>query len=343
MVAGGRAAITGPDWVEIFEVGATPQLLPVFTNLSCVIDSTDLFVRPGSYIAQSSGAKRIGQAAQTVNRSVTKGVVQAILSDAVSRTPLVTASSRTAVQLPTAAIWDNFPLADMRNNPFLGALLDTDFRGGTPWFNSFVDATYAASAAGKTPTEHIFIGPLGIGELALFSTTDNQAAELQFPVAIPASGTGIWGFEVRIKQSVITNARGNYFAGLMAPSQLGGDLISDTGTMADVGCIGFQLAEGDGDAVNMVYDKAGQAQQQHSAGFLVPVATTYDTLGLYYNGTTIAMYKNGVAHGTAVSAANIAAATFPEAVVMVPTLAVKNAHADDFTATVDWIRAAWIA
>jgi len=74
------------------------------------------------------------------------------------------------------------------------------------------------------------------------------------------------------------------------------------------------------------------------------VADTYFTVGLYYNGTTIQGYLNGVATGTAISADDIAAADFPSADILVPTLCMKEGTgAADVTVTLDWIRVAQLA
>ena len=47
--------------------------------------------------------------------------------------------------------------------------------------------------------------------------------------------------------------------------------------------------------------------------------------------------------GTAISAADIAAADFPAADVLVPTFVLKNAAADDVTVTLDMLIAAQLA
>jgi hypothetical protein len=40
------------------------------------------------------------------------------------------------------------------------------------------------------------------------------------------------------------------------------------------------------------------------------------------------------------TAVDIAIADFPAGLILVPTIALKAGHADDFTVTVDWIRVA---
>jgi hypothetical protein len=334
---------SGPCMVEICLLTDRQSLLPVYTDQDCTQDSTKLFVQAGSYYAKSRGGRYLGLAAQTVDRSSTNGTVQAFVQNGVPTETVVTASSRASTQLPTQAIWSNFPLAAMRANPFLGSLLETDFRGNFPPMNTFVDATYAASAAGKTPTEHLYFGDEQVGTLELFTTTANQAVEVQFPVPITSSGTGIWAMEMRLKQTNITDDRAGWFAGLYVPSKLAGDRITDAGALADGGAIGFQKKEGDGDILDAIYDKTGESQNEHDADWATLAADTYVNVGMYYNGTTITLYKNGSSSGDAIAASDISASDFPAATVMLPSLFIKAANAADFNLSVDWVRAAWIA
>ena len=248
------------------------------------------------------------------------------------RIAATSARSRAATALPTAAIWDNFNLEEMRSNPMAGSLLELDFTHGEllPSCN-FQDA---ASLIALLP------GTAGEGILTVFTTTDNQAAELQWPSCpITSSGGQPWAIEMRVKPGQIANTEGGWFVGLMAgDSALAGDLIADGATLADVGLIGFQNKEADGDILDVIYDKAGQAQNEHDDDYVTLVAGTYITVGLHYNGSTIAMYLNGVATGTAISAADIVAADFPAADILVPTIAMKSgAGAADVQLDTDWI------
>jgi hypothetical protein len=242
--------------------------------------------------------------------------------------------ARAATAMPTSGIWDKIPLSGLRSGGHNGSLLDIDWTHGEDLPSSILKD--AASLITIWP------GATGIGELRLFTTDDNQAAEIQWPhVPIKVSGAAVWALEARIKSSVIVDTKCGWFLGLMIYAAFPtGDLIVDGGTLQTEGSIGFQSKETDGNAVDMVYDTTGQAQQEISPGFAVTLADTYHTLGLYYDGTTIQGYADGVAHGVAISAANIAAATFPAGLIMVPTIALKAAAADDYTVTVDWIRVA---
>jgi len=241
---------------------------------------------------------------------------------------------RAVTAMPTDAIWKNFNLCGMRANPFTGSLLEEDFTHG--------ETIHATIFKDTSSTIILYPGATGIGEIRLFTTADNEAAEIQFSSCpITTTGGAPWAFEIRIKQSVLTDSKCGWFAGLMVATAFPtGDLIVDAGTLQTEGSIGFQCKEGDGDKIDLVYDTTGQTQNEHDDDYVIQVADTYNTIGMYYNGTTVQGYVDGVLSGTAMTATDIAVADFPAALILVPTIALKAAHADDFTVTVDWIRVA---
>jgi len=309
--------------VAVSGVAVTDVNKPVYAS-----DDATVTLTPGGY-------SPVG----TIKRYESSGYAE-VEFNATPWTPLaIAARSRTAVQLPSLAILKNFNIQKLLANPMAGSCLWTDFtNGGLPDVR-FIDATYAASAAGKTPTEHMSLGATAIGEMLLFTTTEHQKVEGQWACPIVVSGGNPWAFGIRVKQSVLTDSRANYFAGLMLGQQLTGELIVDAGTLQTEGSIGFQLKEGDGNAIDLVYDETGQSQNEHDDDYVVPVADTYDVLELYCDGTTIQGYANGVVTGTAISASDIAAADFPTAKTLVPSICLSAAHADDFTMTADWMYA----
>jgi hypothetical protein len=325
------------------------QKINIFTDQSCTQDTTLLSLKAGHVAGASTSGPVIARALQTVDRSSTNGLVQAEFfglgeEAQMGSANLFTASSRTAVQLPTAGIWNNFPIAEMRKNPFLGKLYESDFRHGEALPPHFADATYAAAALGKTPVEGIYPGLADVGELVLFSTEDNGAAELQWPVPIDIAGGGIWAFEVRIKCVNITTEKGSWFAGLNTPANLAGNLQVDGGaTPAAVSDIGFNTDAAATAALDTTYLLTGQSRNTHAAGIHTLVANTYVTLGLYYNGTDILQYVNGVNVGTDIlGTGDMDQADFPLAAILVPSINMKGAHADDYSVTVDWIRVAQV-
>ncbi len=327
---------TGGDWIYIIELDGSD--IEVFTDQSCTIDVTELSVEAGSYFATAnSGGVKIGLCKDTIDRSSTNGkvLIQTYTDRAKSQALVYGATSRTVVQLPTVAIWQNFDLDAMRSNPFFGSLLELDFRHaeGIP-NNTFLDAASLLTIQGSA-----------IGEMLLFHTTDNQAAEVQWVgCPITVSGGNPWAFEARVKQELLANTLANYFIGLSASTLLAGDQITDAAALADIDQVGYQLKEADGNAIDFVYKATGQTQQEHDDDIVVPVADTYNTFGMYFNGTTIQMFIDGVSTGTAISAALIAATEFPTASVLVPTFVTKAAiSGNDFDHHLDWIRVAQLS
>jgi len=342
------AGVVAPgDWVNdtdgVLQIEIYPSydgaIVPIWTDRN-IVAKDPLYLETATFTVTTIETEDgfVGYAVETVDRSSTAGIVLVQLTRTKVAGSAPSARGRAATALPTAAIWDNFDLDAARRNPFHGSLLETDFTHGEALPSNFVDATYAATAAGKTPTEGLRVGGDADGELILFSTTDNQAVEVQWPCPIQMDGAS-WAFEASIKQSTLTDTRGNYFIGLAIPRILDGDSITDAAALVDGGAIGYQLKEADGNAVDFIYDETSQTQNEHDDNIFIPVADTYDVVGMYYNGTTIQMWVNGVSTGTAVSAVNIAAADFPTTSVLVPVIYHKSANAADFTVTVDWIRA----
>lgn len=344
VVAEGFDGVTGPASIEIVVPTRRGQKVDIWTEEDCTIDSTMLGLKAGSYAAGSaSEGHAIAKALQTVDRSTTDGVVQAVLygPEPLDTSEVFGANSRTVVQLPTAAIWNNFPIADMRANPFLGSLFESDFRHGEGLPPYFTDATYAASASGKTPTNGIYPGTSDIGELVVkVGTTDNAASEIQWPCPIALDGAS-WAFEIRVKCVNITTEKASWSVGLHEALNLISNLQADAGaTPTAANFLAFNTDATATSALDTLYLLTGQSQNAHAAGIHTLVAGEYVTLGLYYDGTTIQQYVNGVTTGTSISAADIAASDFPLATVLVPSIAVKAAHTDVYTVTTDWIRAA---
>jgi hypothetical protein len=288
----------------------------------------------GKITATQTDPISIGNALET---STADGDIIEVLATNTADAAADSARSRASTLMPTDAIWNNFDRAGMRLNPLAGSLLETDFTHG--------EDVPSAKFTDASAVIRVIPGSTGLGELTLFSTADNEEACVQWPSCpITVSGGVSWAFSALVKASQIANTKGGWFIGLMVGDvALAGDHIVDAGTLADVGSLGFQNKEGDGDIIDLVYDKAGQAQNEHDDDYHTLVAGAYVLLEMYFNGTTIQGYLNGVLTGTAISAADIAAADFPAADVLVPTFALKNAAADDVTVTLDMLIAAQLA
>lgn len=329
----------GPCAVEIYVPEERGQKVPIWTDASVVVNVTDLYLQIGSYAAGAAGAKLIGKAMQTVDRSVTNGTCFGRLGCLVRDTGGATpgARGRTAAELPTAAIWNKIPLDELRRNPRLGSLLEADFNRPVDFPNEiFKDTTATILVAGAGE---------GIGELRILSSADNEEGAVAWDCPIVASGGQPWGFECRIKVENITDARATVFAGLMdADMALAGDHVVDNGADLLAGsAVGIARLQGDGDEFLSGYSDAASAFIVHEADWHVPVANTYFTFGMYFDGTTVTLYKNGAVSGDAIAATDIADGDYPAGLLVKPIIAVKGDNAADFTATVDWIKVAQLA
>jgi hypothetical protein len=336
----------GAEWVDI--VVPNGAIVPAYTDRS-VAAGDAAYLEPGENTVvntSTEGGSQIGFFLETVDRSSTAGLALVKLSGPTANTggDSMSPRGRAATALPTAAIWQNFDLDALRRNPMNGSLFETDYTHGEAMpLNIYVSATYAASAEGKSITEYIRPGVDAVGSFFNFVTTDNQAVEWQVPCPITVSGGNKWAMEIRLKRTELTDDRAGFFVGLLKPQIMSGDILTDAGAIIDGGALGFQNKEGDGDIIDFVYDETSQTQNEHDDDYATLVADTYLTLGMYFNGTTIQGYVDGVLTGTAISAADIAAADFPTAEVLCPTFALKGANAADASVAIDWIRVAQTA
>lgn len=149
----------------------------------------------------------------------------------------------------------------------------------------------------------------------------------------------LW-FEARFKVGQIGNNY-NAFVGLGEESLAAADTVTDAGALADKDLLGFWVLEAAGATLNFGFRKAGQAVQTTIAGIQTLVADTWYKLGFYYNPLApadkkIKVYVNGVEKSTYVTAALIAAATFPLDQGMSPLMGVKNGSAAAHNVSADW-------
>ncbi len=342
VVGTSEAGKTGPLWLDIYT--PTGAIVAVRTDKSVNINEVArLEYGQNTYVNDGAGVA-VGVFLETVDRSGQDAAGLALVKlvgPSIDAVEVVSARSRATTALPTAAIWNNFDLKSLRDNPFNGSIFETDYTHGEGHpMNSYISATYSAAAEGKAITEYLKVGTEVVGNLDNFATTDNQVVEWQVPCPITVSGGSKWAFGVRFKLSSVTDTIGKMALGLMLPQLMSGDILTDAGAIIDGGFIGLHWKEADGNAIDFVYDESGQTQNEHDADYIVPVINTYVTFEMYFNGTTIQGYVDGVLTGTAIDASDIAAADFPTAAVLNPTFALKGAAGSDITVTVDWIRAA---
>jgi len=257
---------------------------------------------------------------------------------AVVRSPLAwSARGRTAAMLPTAAVINNFDIGLLLSQPMAGSLLMTDFN--TP--SQFPHQTFKDTSSTILQGTSQVTSYNGLGELAFLTAADNEAAEAQWMCPIIVTGSTPWAFGVRMKVSSVTTEKGSFEIGLSNAQTLVGNLQADGGAVPTTSTdyLIFNTDAAATTALDIDYLLSGATHTEHKAAFHTMVADTYLTAELYYNGTTIATYLNGVATADTIAATDIVDGNFPAAQVCVPTIGVKGAHTDAYTVTLDWLYA----
>lgn len=149
-------------------------------------------------------------------------------------------------------------------------------------------------------------------------------------------------FEARISKASIDDNALAFAIGLAEPGKAGANaLVDNTGEIADMDFIGFQVLHADGEIVKAVYRKAGQTKQVVAATALTMEAGVYYKMGFVYDPNESADYRikffvDNVDIGSYVTATNIAAATFPDGEALSRIFATKVGAAAESKAQMDW-------
>lgn len=323
VVSAGDDGKTGPCWITIHPPTANGFGVNLWTTANCTVASTQLFLVGGSYAFSTSGNRLVAEALQTVDRSTTAGTVLAVL-----KAPVLSGTVREpgASTTFTSAIWQNFPVAAMRMDPTLGTFGEfdpaTNPTAVLPPYAAYTGAhNTVARAKGTTLAE---TDQLVLSQDA--STADNDAVAVQLPGPIVVSGGKPWAVEVEYDLTTVTNADMESLVGLAAVSTLANAMpFADGGALADVDALIFDVKADDGNSVDVSYRANGETAVVHDADVKAPTANTAFSVGLYYDGTDINVYVDGVDTEDPILAADIASITdiFPAGVTMYPTFAGK--------------------
>lgn len=157
---------------------------------------------------------------------------------------------------------------------------------------------------------------------------------------VAANKRKLW-FETTIDVAEIAGTESS-FIGLCENFVPGaGDVLVDATMVpkSTTSLVGFHFVEGDTTTFDFIYQETGQTLTIPLNGIGALVAGTKVRLGFKYdptrdNANQITIYVNGVPQGTKITFANIAAATFPEAIPLVPTWCLKTGTSAVYTMTV---------
>ncbi len=230
---------------------------------------------------------------------------------------------------PSYDLWRDAPLAPYSQGDFnVGCGIADDFMnfgmlvasnvGGYAGYKSFEDTTATIKQLqGEAGGGIRFSTPASSG--------DNLEAWLQGGytvgnpfVIVDATPKDLW-YECRLRWNNIADDQLTTFAGLGEEGMAAADMaVDDTGVMADKDFIGFHRINSDGDAIDFSFKKAGQTVQKPVTGLQTLVADTYYNFGFRYEAASkkIHVFVDGVKKADFVTAAETAAATFPDSQYM---------------------------
>tara|TARA_R110000851_G_scaffold226741_1_gene379606 strand:+ start:188 stop:1009 length:822 start_codon:yes stop_codon:yes gene_type:complete len=242
---------------------------------------------------------------------------------------------------PSAAIWHNCPILQILEDPGKGIIFWDDFL--TPPVTPTETAENPAGVSGS----YITItsdgaadiqngGGLG-GEVKLNPAASDKHCAMRAGGAIFDLSTGhkpLW-FEARVKVGQIANAKGGFFVGLFEGiASTATSPITANGTMANENNVGFQVLEGDGDALVVSHGKAGASGNDVATAAATVAAGTYVKVGFKMANNACEFFANGVLVKTVLASA----AKFPEDLPLSPTFAAMGAAANTTGYFMDWWR-----
>lgn len=243
--------------------------------------------------------------------------------------------------------------SEFLDNPALGRSVLLNFMNGTPKFATTVSqngmVTYQDTGVTIQGSAVVDAGLEIAGNDAdndEGSITLDGGTGASFVISDTAGVAKKLAFEAVFSKASVADDGLAFFLGLAEEGLAAADtLVDNTGEVASKDLIGFHCLQDDGDSLDIIYRKAGQAKQAVSDAHQAIAASTYYSLGMVYDPAATAaekikFYINGVEQGVYVSATNIAAATFPDGEELTFLLATKVGSAAEVKANLRLLRIA---
>lgn len=332
------AGRTGPCWIDI--IIPTGAIVPVYTDVSCVIGTTKLYLEGVDYKLGSIGAeignavKLVAIAEETVNRSLVNGIVLArlILPDPIEICDL----SAAAGAGPSEDLWQDCPWKEMLADPGHGYAYFTDFMGGD---NTKEGVTADPNCWTATSVNNGTLSDGGVaaegGQIIAASssttTDDGMNAQLLSAAVKPAAGKTIW-FEARVKVSTVKD---QYFVGLASVDTTiitSGALDETTPSLVGF----FHDVNSSNTSWGIAMSKAGS--NDTSEDVVAMTAAAWTKLGFKFNGITSVEFFND---GTSIGSLTKTTTDMMPVVAMALSLVAQNEDSTVVpTLTVDWVRMA---
>ena len=256
---------------------------------------------------------------------------------------------------PSPSIWANCPVLDFLADPAKGVHFFDDFIDGidiaTNQNTAAVSALGTTGAwTGATDTTGNTVATLATdigGVIQMSITTDDESCMIAYPKGAAIAGKfkftsskRLW-MEARIKVSSIADTISQIFVGFAEEAlTAGGSLLTTSeGGVADKDYVGFVREYADGDKLNIDFNTASGSTSPVSEGNAVTlVATTWTTIGMYFDGTTVFFYQDGALIDYTVDLTDTDFPDGEEMAFYIDTLC--GAAGTTSTLDIDWVRLA---
>ena len=260
---------------------------------------------------------------------------------------------------PSPALWGNCPILEFQLKG-TGFFFHDDFQGDVS------DVTNYASGTARGP--YITYQDTGvlIDKLAVPTTADsglvtgeleisvNDSANDQGHIGGPGGGEGgcveisdtagsqkeMW-FEARFRSTDVTDGGLAFFLGLGDEAIIADQALTDADghpASSTDSYVGFHVDDANGDSVDTIHS-TNAAHTVAGAAADVLVVNTYTKYGLYFDGTTVYWYINGVKVAP-IAGVLPGATNFPDAIEMTMCLLTKTGNAAEAKCQLDWWRVA---
>lgn len=253
---------------------------------------------------------------------------------------------------PSPAVWDSCPVLEFMLGNTGGWVFFDDFINNAPVLASAQTvailgdwACCTDGTAGSTLTPQIDARE---GEVMLELTTLDEdiimsALNSRHTTGFVTfeAGKKVW-FEARVKVLNVTNTKSAVFCGFAEEGLVAnGTLLNIDQAIVDKDFVCFAQLPADGAAWmtrhNLASGAAGVDGVAVSVTAGVIVTDVYSKLGMYFDGTTLTFYINGLALPDTVV---LSAIDFPVGQQMAFYLALGNVDGDDTKCSIDWVKVA---
>lgn len=312
---------TGSMWIEIYVPNGA--IVPVYTDKS-ITALDDMYIENAQYTLINTGTWKVGTFMETIDRSGTAGLCLARLT-LPEETPTTVAV--VAATGPSALIWNDIPVSELKSNFSAGLIYENDFLGSDNLVTT-EGWTITQVTSGTLSLLAAEGGALHVDSAGNASSDDGVSAQLLNCRFLPAAGRKI-AFEARVKMNDATD---QYFIGLAATDTT---LIA-AGVLDDVSDkVGFYHEAASTDNKISCVTARTNADDK-TADVATNTDATYMTVGFVIDGiTTVNFYVNGVLVESGALTANV-----PNAAMCLSVCAQVEATGADAEMDIDWVRIA---